>query len=194
MLKAMLMTLALAGLSLAQGPGAGLRAGTPPAPDALKAFLGLTDAQVQQLTELRRSHPEAMKPFAEQLQAKAQALREEMSKTNPDAAKVGQLMVEMKAIREQMRAERVKLNDQAKALLNEAQKAKLAELEKAMELAPAIRQAIGLGLLSGPEGAGAGPGWRGPGMPGLGGPGAGPGGGMGFTGGRGSRGFRGPMI
>lgn len=196
MLKAMLMTLALAGLSLAQGPGAGLRAGTPPAPDALKAFLGLTDAQVQQLTELRRSHPEAMKPYAEQLQTKAQALREEMLKANPDAAKVGQLMVEMKAIREQMRAERVKLNDQAKALLTEAQKAKLAELEKAMELAPAIRQAIGLRLLNGPEGVGAGSGRRGPGLlgPGAAGPGAGPGGGMGFTGGRGSRGFRGPMI
>jgi Spy/CpxP family protein refolding chaperone len=193
MLKAAMMTMALAGLMMAQGPGSGrgpgLGAGTPPSPDALKEFLGLTDAQVQQLVELRKSQPAAVQPLREQLRTKAEAMREEMQKANPDTNKVAQLMVEMKAIREQIRAEHGKLNDQAKALLTEEQKVKLAQLEAAQKLAPAIRQGIGLGLLSGPEGAGAGRG--GPAMLGPG-PGAGPG--MGFSGGRGARGFRGPMI
>lgn len=193
MLKTILATFALSGLLLAQGPGPGPRpGGQPPVPDALKTFLELTDAQVQQLVELRRSLPDTVKPFAEQIREKTQALREEMQKTNPDPAVVGKLMVETKAIREQIRAEREKLNDQAKALLTDAQKAKLAQLEAAQKLAPAIRQAIGFGLIDGPAGAGAGRGGRGPGMmaPGGFGPGegAGPmGPGMGFMGRRGAR-------
>ncbi|MCL4794336.1 MAG: periplasmic heavy metal sensor [Bryobacteraceae bacterium] len=191
MLKTILATFALSGLLLAQGPGQGPRAGgQPPAPDALKTFLELTDAQVQQLVELRRSLPDTVKPFAEQIREKNQALREEMQKTNPDPAVVGKLMVEMKAIREQIHAEHAKLNDQAKALLTDAQKAKLAELEAAQKLAPAIRQAVGFGLIDGLTGAGR----RGPGAgmmaPGGFGPGegAGPmGPGMGFMGRRGAR-------
>lgn len=197
MMKTIILTLAFTGLMFAQGPGFGPgpgpvpAPGTPPAPTALKEFLGLTDAQVQQLIDLRKSVPEAMKPFAEQLREKAAALREEMQKTNPDPAKVGQLTVEMKQIRERMRAEHQKFDDQAKALLTPDQKAKLAELEAAMKLAPAIRQGVALGLLEGPAGEGA---RRGAGA-GLARPGA-PGamGGMGLMGGRGARGLRGPVF
>lgn len=189
MLKAAMMTLALAGLMLAQGPRPG--AGQPPSPDALKAYLGLSDTQVQQLIDLRRTPPAAVATLREQLQTKATALREEMQKTNPDPAKVGQLIVEMKAIREQIRAEHLKVNDQAKALLTAEQKTKLAALEAAQKLAPAIRQATGLGLLAPPEGIGAGPGGR-RGAPGIG-PGIGMGNGL-MGGGRAARGFRGPIL
>lgn len=196
MIKTMFAALAFSGLLLAQGPGFGLgpgaAAGTPPAPTALKEFLGLTDTQVQQLIGLRKSLPDVMKPFAEQIREKQQALREEMQKTNPDPAKVGQLMVEVKQIREKMQAAREKLDDQAKALLTPAQKTKLAQLEAAQKLAPAIRQGVGLGLLDGPAGEGA---RRGDGAGPAMGPGApGAGFGSGLMGGRGMRGFRGPMI
>lgn len=196
MIKTMFAALAFSGLLLAQGPGfgpgPGAAAGTPPAPTALKEFLGLTDTQVQQLIDLRKSLPDVMKPFAGQIREKQQALREEMQKTNPDPAKVGQLMVEMKQVRENMRAAREKQDEQAKALLTPDQKTKLAQLEAAQKLAPAIRQGVGLGLLDGPAGAGArrgdgaGPAMR-PGAPGAGF-------GSGLMGGRGMRGFRGPMI
>lgn len=195
MLKTLFATLAFSGVLLAQGPGFGLGpqlgelARTPPAPTALKEFLGLTDAQVQQLTTLRRTLPDVMRPFAEQLREREQALREEMQKSNPDPARVGRLMVEMKQIRDNMQTARQRLDDQAKALLTPEQRTKLAQLEAAQKLAPAIRQGIGLGLLDG--GAEARPGGAGPAMlPDMPGGGMGLGGGMGFglMGGRGGRG------
>ncbi|MBE7544384.1 MAG: periplasmic heavy metal sensor [Bryobacteraceae bacterium] len=198
MLKTIFATFALSGLLLAQGPGFGPRPGAerqPPAPTALIEYLGLSEAQVTQLTDLRKSLPDVVKPIAEQIRTKNQALREEMQKTNPNPATVGQLMVDMKALREQIRAEHVKINDQAKALLTEDQKSKLAALEAAAKLLPAFRQAIGLGLLDAPAGAGDGPGMglmggRGTRGPGMMAPGDGPGMGMGLMGGRAARGTR----
>jgi Spy/CpxP family protein refolding chaperone len=194
MIKTIFATFALSGLLLAQGPGFGPRPGAqgqPPAPTALIEYLGLTEAQVTQLTDLRKSLPDVVKPIAEQIRTKNEALREEMQKTNPNPAIVGQLMVDMKALREQIRAEHVKLNDQAKAILTDAQKTKLAALEEAAKLLPAFRQAIGFGLLDAPEGPGAGR-RGGPGMmaPGAAGQGPGMGMGMGMMGGRGARGPR----
>jgi hypothetical protein len=198
----MIAVFAFSGLLLAQGPGfrpgpgfglgVNAPAGVPPAPAALKDFLGLTDAQVTQLIEIRKSLPDVMKPFFEELRAKQTALREEMQKTNPDSAKVGALMVEMKAIREKARAAREKLDDQAKAVLTPDQKTKLAQLEAAQKLLPAIRQGVAFGLLDGPAGDGA---RRGAGA-GLGfqaRPGA-PAAGMGLMGGRAARPWRGPIL
>jgi Spy/CpxP family protein refolding chaperone len=196
MTKTILATFALSGLLFAQGPGFGPRPGAerqPPTPTALIEYLGLSETQVTQLTDLRKSLPDIAKPIAEQIRTKNEALREEMQKTNPNPATVGQLMVDMKALREQIRAEHVKINDQAKALLTEDQKSKLAQLEAAAKLLPAFRQAIGLGLLDGPAGAGPA---EGPGMGLMGGRGArgqginSPGMGMGLMGGRGARGPR----
>lgn len=208
MMKSLFAALAFTGILLAQGPGMGQgpvpAAGAPAAAAALKEFLGLTDAQVQQLIDLRRTLPDVMRPFNEQLRTAQQALRAEMDKTNPDPAVVGRLMVESKRIRERMEAAREKLDDQAKALLTPEQRTKLAQLVAAQRLAPAIRQGERLGLLDGSSdarpGGGAGPAMF-PDAPGGGmggGMGAGFGNGMmggrGPMGGRGMRGFSGPVI
>jgi Spy/CpxP family protein refolding chaperone len=95
--------------------------------------------------------------MAEQMRGKSQALRDAMTAPNPDPAQVGQMMVELKGLREQMRAARSGLNEKALAVLTPDQKTKLTTLSEANKAAPAARQAMALGLLAPPEGsAGAG--------------------------------------
>jgi Spy/CpxP family protein refolding chaperone len=120
--------------------------------ESLKNFLGLTDAQVQQLKDLRKTQSEALKPYQEQIQEKRKALAEEMQKTSPSAAVAGQLMVDIKKIREEMKAKAGDRSTAVRAVLTDAQKAKLPELEAAQKLGPAVREAAAVGLLTPPAG------------------------------------------
>ncbi len=140
---------------MAQGLGQG-QAGTA----ALKNYLGLTDAQVEQMRTLRKQHAEAMQPEQAAMRAKALELRQLMQTTSPDPAKVGALTVELKQLRDKAAAARSSLNDQIKAVLTADQQAQLKDLEAAAKLGPAVRQAVGMGLIEPPqmEGLGAGPG------------------------------------
>lgn len=122
---------------------------------ALKDVLGLSDAQVRQLRDLRRQQAEAARPTMEQLRANRKALAEAMQADSPDAARVGQLMVDGKKLRESARAAGDEFRAKAQALLTPEQKTKLAELQQAGRKAGAARQAMGLGLLAPPHGAGA---------------------------------------
>lgn len=149
------------------GPGWAAGAQTPPAPTALKDYLGLTDQQVQQLTDLRKQVAEENRSIAEQIRAKRQEIVELMKSANPDPLKVGQLYVDIKKLNDQRLAKLETLRTQALALLTAEQKQKLADLEKYMSLAQAARQAVALGLIAPPQppvGAGAGAGF-GPGAP-----------------------------
>lgn len=151
------------------GPGAGVAAGAGPAAQpqaftALKEALGLTDAQIQQLIELRQKVAEDNRALAEQIRAKRQELAELLKAANPDAAKIGQLHLEIQKLHQQRLARLEQLRTQTTAMLTAEQKAKLADLEKAMALARAARQAVGLGLIAPPQpapGAGLGIGPRG---------------------------------
>ncbi len=147
------------------GPGWAAGAQTPPAPTALKEFLGLTDQQVQQLTDLRKQVAEENRSIAEQIRAKRQEIADLMKSANPDPLKVGQLHVDIKKLNDQRLAKLEAMRTQALALLTAEQKQKLADLEKSMALAQAARQAVALGLIAPPQppaGAGAGPGPRAP--------------------------------
>ena len=140
---------------MAQGPvPRGPHAGGAGDPAALKQALGLTDAQVQQLRGLRREQAQSFRPAMEQMRGKSQALREAMAAPNPDPAQVGQMMVELKGMREQMRTARGSLNEKALAVLTPDQKTRLKSLEEARKAAPALRQAMALGLVAPPEGMG----------------------------------------
>jgi len=152
---------------LAQGPGGPgvrrARAGQPGRqamaqavprnPDALKETLGLSDTQVQQLRDLRKQQFEAARPSLEQAREKRQALAEAMRSENPDPAKVGQLMVEMKQLRQSMGGRRGELQSKAQAILTPEQQTKLQSLREAQRMMPAMRQAMALGLIAPPEGA-----------------------------------------
>lgn len=136
-----------------RGPGTGDRLGTAlenATFDQLKAYLTLTDAQVTQLKSVIEARANAAKPVLEQIREKQKALNEEMKKDSPSAITVGQLMVDIKNLREQIRPSNG-ANADALAVLNDAQKAKLKDLEAAQALMPAVRQAELTGLIARPE-------------------------------------------
>lgn len=172
MKRTVLMAALLAGALFAQGPGTGRgfgpgfgpgprgpmsgATGEPGAraagvPAALKTYLSLTDDQAQKLVDARRASAEANRPILEQIREKSQVLREEMQKDAPDAAKVGQLMVDIKALRTKLQDGRGQVNSAALAVLTDAQKALLPGLDQALKLGPAARQAAALGLIAAPE-------------------------------------------
>lgn len=144
------------------GAGARLAAG-PQTFDALKDVLGLSDAQVQQLVEMRQKAAEDNRAVAEQIRAKRLELAELLKATNPDPLKIGQLHIEIQKLQQQRLTRLEQLRTQTMTVLTAAQKQKLADLEKALALARAARQAVGLGLIAPPQpapGTGMGPGMR----------------------------------
>jgi Spy/CpxP family protein refolding chaperone len=147
--------------------------------DALKQFLELSDQQVEELKAARKDFfANEVRPTMEQIREKRLALREEMQRESPNAAIVGQLQVEIAELGNQIKEKQAGQAEQLRGMLTDTQRTKLAELEQAASLLPAMHQARALSLLEAPEG----------------GPGAGMGPGMGPFGGRGGfgRGPRGP--
>jgi Spy/CpxP family protein refolding chaperone len=127
------------------GPGMGAAA-----TDQLKAYLNLSDAQLQQITGIQSSFRDAARPLMQQMREKAQTLRQTL-KADPNAD-VTQLEADLAGLRTQVSDLRAQYRTQADNVLTEDQKANLANLQKALELMPAAHQAIGLNLLEGPEG------------------------------------------
>jgi Spy/CpxP family protein refolding chaperone len=119
--------------------------------DALKEAVGLTDAQAQQLRDLRKQQFQAAKPTFEQLRDKRQALAEAMKAEDPNPAQVGQLMVDMKKLGQTMRATQTENRAKAQEILTPEQKGKLQELQQAGRKGMAARQAMAAGLLAPPE-------------------------------------------
>ena len=144
----------------------------PPTPTELKAAIGITDAQVQQLITIRQQERDAIQPVQQQIAEKQEALRTLLNAGTTDAAAVGQVVLATHALRKQISDVHTRFQTQALQVLTADQKTKLKALEDAMKLQPAIQQAIGLGLLTPanpPEGAGPGRFGGGPGR--MGGPG-----------------------
>ncbi len=116
--------------------------------DALKQYLGLTDAQVQQLKDLRKQQAESQWPTMQQIRDKREQLREAVRAASPDSALIGQLTVDIKNLTETLRTNRTGLEAKAQALLTPDQKTKIAALAEAQKLMSAARQATALGLLA----------------------------------------------
>jgi len=127
-------------------PGAMLR---PPAGE-VKAYLSLSDAQMQSIEQIRPQGGESLRTVMEQMHQKHQALSEAL-KTNKDAATVGQLMLDVQALRKREQELQKNLHEQAVNLLTADQKAKLAKLEEAAKLSQTIEQATMLNLIARPE-------------------------------------------
>ncbi len=160
-LVAIIASAALAVVLFAQGPGPEGRRGRQ-TPDALIAYLHLSDAQVASLQENNKSMHEAVRTIMESARGERQGVREELKQDNPNPTIVGQALVDAKETREAIRAKRAEFRANALAILTADQQASLAALQQALELAPTARQAIGANLLEAPEGD-MGP--RGPGGP-----------------------------
>ncbi len=165
--KVVLVVAMMTGALLAQGPGGPGGQRHPGWPmgagmarqganlgnaGALKAALGLSDAQVQQLRDLRKQQAEEAKPTMDQIRAKREALAEAMKSATPDSALVGQLTVDIRKLGESLRNGRGERSSKALAILTPDQKAKLTALDEARKLMPAAGQAAALGLLEPPQG------------------------------------------
>jgi len=171
--------LATAALMMAQpsgmghGPRGAMGAGAPGSVVELKAALGLSDAQVTSLQQIRTSQRETISTLARQMRTKNEALRASLS-SGTTAVAAGTTLLEIEALRKQLTTVEGNVRTQALGVLTAEQRTKLKTLEDAAALQPAIRQATALGLLTHPVGPG------GPrGMGGMGGVGP-----RGFRGGR----------
>lgn len=160
--RRMIPAVALAGVLacplLGQGPTG------PPQPrlEELKAFLALTDTQIQALQQLRRQEVEAVRTLREEMLQKQRSLGEQIRGGSTDAAALGRLLLDIEALRKRMGDAQSSLQGQAVNFLTADQKTKLSTLEASQKLGPAIQQATAVGLLAPPQntpdGAGFGPG------------------------------------
>ena len=156
--------------------------GGPPAPgnpaQAAQKILNLTDAQVQQLKDLRTSLMTSMQTLRANLQTVQQQISDLLKTSTPDPAQLGKLVLQRQTLQQELATAATTYHNNALAVLTQAQKDQVAQIEAALKLAPQAGPLDALGLLQGP-GPGAGPGGVGPG-PLRGGPGFGPLGRRGF--------------
>ncbi len=154
----LLLSIALVSVSFAQGP-------PQPSFTELKAYLNLSDNQVQALQQLRQSTFTSMASTHSQLRTAEESLQSKLQAGSTDAAAIGNLTIQINALRKQTRQSQATLNQQSLATLSSDQQTKLKALQAAADLQPAIQQAHMLGLLAPPAN---GPDFGGPG--GFGGP------------------------
>jgi Spy/CpxP family protein refolding chaperone len=144
------MLLSVAVVFAQQGPfGEGPRMGAGQT-DQVKSFLNLSDQQLQDLKNLQTSFRDAAHPLMQQIREKAQTLRQTLQQDSN--ADVAQLKADLASLQGQVKDLRTQYRNQALAVLTEQQKTSLATLQKALEMMPTARQAMGLNLLEGPEG------------------------------------------
>jgi hypothetical protein len=124
--------------------------GRAPVTDELKAYLQLSDSQVQALQQIRQQEATAVRDIAQQMQQRQTALRQLLQAGNADAAAVGRAMLEIEALRRRVADQDTAFRGQAANLLNEQQKTRLKTLDDASKLLPEIRQAQSLNLLAPP--------------------------------------------
>jgi Spy/CpxP family protein refolding chaperone len=158
MRKTLIATLLIAGVAAlvaAQGPpppgpggpgGPGGPAMGPPPEAVIKAALALSDVQMQSLQGLLQTRQQAVAQLQPQIADAELALAEAIHATTPDPATIGQLTLQLEALRAQIRAADTTVADGFLALLNDEQKARLDQIhatEGALRAAAALHQ-IGL--------------------------------------------------
>jgi Spy/CpxP family protein refolding chaperone len=146
MLMRWIAPLAALGACFAQGP--------PPEGGALKAYLNLTDAQVEQMRKAgdqsRKQADEKVKALQPQLEQKRAAVRDLMAKGSSDATAVGKAVLEVQAIEKQIRKARESARTSQLAVLTPEQRTKFKAIEDAALLPQATREAMRMGLAGAP--------------------------------------------
>jgi Spy/CpxP family protein refolding chaperone len=155
-----------AALSLAQPPDGRRGPANPPDLTKLKAYLNLTDAQVQGLTTILQQERAALQPTMQDLRTQHKALRDQST----DATAVANARKTIDADLAQIAKTRTTFSEQAKNALTADQKTKLKTLEDAARIQGELHQAAALGLVTITGAPGFGPaldGHGGPGAPGA---------------------------
>lgn len=141
------------GMLLCQGVEGGATILPYPLPvaDQLKTYLNLTDGQIAGLQQVQTRKQEAERKIYEEMQQKSQALNAMLEMNSTDAARIGQLMIEIQKLRKQLPVSGEPYRSQALAVLSADQRTKLPALVQAMQLQPAAYQAISFNLFDHPD-------------------------------------------
>jgi uncharacterized membrane protein len=139
-----LLPLLAGAILFAQDPSAN------PQPPDLKVFLNLSDSQIQGLVQLQQQKAQALQPLVRQAAQTRQKLQQTLAAPNPDPATVGQLLIAIATLEQQVQQIAGSFQQQASALLPSDQKTKLPPLQVALEFHSAALQAVSLGLLNAP--------------------------------------------
>jgi Spy/CpxP family protein refolding chaperone len=119
----------------------------------LKAFLELSDAQIQSLGQLEQQKGQAVQPIAQRMQQSQQQLEKLLQGSSPDPAAVGRLIIDISTLGRQVQQIMIGFQQQALSLLQPAQKTKLQTLSQVLVLQLAAQQAAALGLVNPPSSA-----------------------------------------
>jgi hypothetical protein len=145
------LTAALATVAFGQGSGgstSGTNTNTSPYAQ-LQTYLGLSNAQLTQLTQLQSSYLQNVQSLGTQINAKQAALTSLTSSGSPDAGTVGTLYLSIVALQNQITAAGTQYEASAAAVLTSDEQTQLATLKNAMSLQVTINEAVSLGLLNG---------------------------------------------
>lgn len=98
--------------------------------NALFKQLDLTDAQKEQMKQIRASHRETTKALREQLRAARRELRQARQEGTFNESLVSQKLAQVAPLKAKLMGERIKIRDAQMAVLTAEQKAKLSELRE----------------------------------------------------------------
>ena len=116
----------------------------------LKAYLALTDAQVQSLQSVQNTWNQAQQAIYTQISDKYQQVYTLLNSGNGTAVQIGQLMLDIQALQKQLPVSNGPFKTQALAVLTPDQKTKLGGLAQALQLDTPAWQAVSLLLIDAP--------------------------------------------
>ena len=118
--------------------------------EELKANLGLTTFQVEQLVAILQEKAKGLQETYKQIAQKESELYSLLNSGSQDVNRIGQLTLDIHNLRTQPPLSNNGYRQRALAILTPDQKTKLAILEQALRLNPPAYQAVTLNLIDGP--------------------------------------------
>ena len=160
----------LAGVSLAGAQDSPPQRSPRPSPDeAVKTILDLSDAQLQELKDLRASVDEQRQEHVTEMRRLQQSQRDLLQASPPDAIALADILVQQQNLQQQIQDEAKAFRDGALNLLTASQKEKVQQIQDALQLVRDAGPLAQFGLIEGPGGPGGRGGFGGPGFMGRGG-------------------------
>ena len=121
-----------------------------PLPDPIRvviSVLGLNEQQAQGFVGIVQAREQAIRPLAEEAQARHQSLEKTMQSTNPDVALVGTAVIEISQIEKRVGQISADAAAQFDQLLTPEQRQQLQRIREAASVCPAVPAFHAAGLL-----------------------------------------------
>lgn len=117
----------------------------------LKAYLNLTDGQVQAIQSVQKSRMQAEQAIYQEINQKQQQLNSLLQSGSTDAASIGQLMIDIQTLRKKLPLNGEPYRTESLAVLSQDQRNKLPDLVNALRLQAAGWQAVNANLIDAPK-------------------------------------------